>query len=847
MMNERILVFGDSFQNPTGFGVNSKRICWALAKKYDVHHIGIQYYGKKKPVEIEIEGEKRTVTIHPNLPKANVPDGVPDIGYKSIPYLIDGLEPDVFLSINDIHMCSHVSQSLYPKNIKLQVMNLPAKEMKSDFEIQQQLNGLLQKYKEKYLRKTKWVGYCPQDSLPPMKKWEYTYKIMDKVIAYTKFGQKVFKDYFNMDVPYIYHGVDSEVFKPLDTRPDNVKDKFIVGDMNRNQVRKQPIQLIKGFAKFAKGKDDVLLHLQKDWNDLPGYKLEYFVKIYGLQDKLIKPFPRGVNQFIIRNIYNSWDVNMNSSAGEGFGLCLRSSVDILTKKDSKSIKDVTVDDFVMSRDGKFHRVVATTKRKIDSYYKVNITKSRGVECSEEHPFLVTKQTRHQLKGTNGYRKQSLKLVWNNVKNLKPGDFVVTPIPKHKNINRIIDLSKYDSNIMVDNDKIYYKFGYSPNKKWSYDKISKETGYNKSNKSNAQSDVAMFMLSNNMQLPKQKYYNRYITVDDDLLYVLGWYIAEGSCSDSMIDFSLNINEYDIAKKIKSILENKFNCNANIRFKEHKNTCIVTASGKILSKFFRKECGHLAQNKHIPYWIMPDRKKSLKIVRATIDGDGHISYKNHTIAHTTVSKTLAWQLWETLLANKIISNVKERKQSDGFDNCNLIYNIFITGQSFYNYMNIKPKKRTGSHCIIKDEYLLSPVVSIDKINENTMVYDIQVEDTHNFVGNGVLVHNTQIEAGACGKPSISTDYTAMTEIIKGGDYSPRGQLVDKTLYWRQLQNAAGQQAIPDHNQIAKALQKYYDNRKLMKRHGNNMRKWVNKYCTMKKLQHDWTKTIDELLSE
>lgn len=317
MSKEKILIFSDTLQSPTGFGSNTRRIGWALAKKYDVHVLGLQHLGGEQEVKFKIEDEERKVTLHPNKPLSGAN---PDFGFKSLPRYLDELEPEIILSLNDIHMCGHIPQYIYPQSVKLKVFDLPAKTMRSRYSIEQELNGVLQKYKEKYPLKTKWIQYAPIDALPPMRKWGNIYKTADQVVAFCKFGQNTFKHYYNMDVPYIYHGIDSEVFKPVDSRPDNVKGKFIVGDLNRNQIRKRPVQIIKAFAKFAKDKDDVLLHLQKDWNDPNGFNIKHFVDMYGLNNKLIKPLPRGVNRLIIRNIFNSWDVNMNCSSSEGFGL-----------------------------------------------------------------------------------------------------------------------------------------------------------------------------------------------------------------------------------------------------------------------------------------------------------------------------------------------------------------------------------------------------------------------------------------------------------------------------------------------------------------------------------------------
>jgi glycosyltransferase involved in cell wall biosynthesis len=130
-----------------------------------------------------------------------------------------------------------------------------------------------------------------------------------------------------MDVPFIWHGVDSNVFKPMeDNRPKHLEGKFIVGDINRNQPRKQPIRIIEAFSKFAKDKNDVILHMQKDWNDRFGWPLKYFTDLYGVNNKCMRPGKVGMSREEVAKVYNVWDVNLMCTGGEGFGLAFAESM-----------------------------------------------------------------------------------------------------------------------------------------------------------------------------------------------------------------------------------------------------------------------------------------------------------------------------------------------------------------------------------------------------------------------------------------------------------------------------------------------------------------------------------------
>ena len=321
MTGEKVLLVGDSLDSPTGFAINGANISWSLANDFDVHYLGLQSQ-KSTELELDIEGEKRTITHHANLPRSKEKW---DFGTRSLPLLLDKLEPDVLFTINDIQMINHVPDIMCPNSVNLPVIDLPSKKYIGKEALKRKMEGELTRFKEKYPRDCKWIAYCPQDGDPPMNRWSYIYNMADQVVAMSKYGQDVFKKYYNMEVPYIWHGVDSSIFYP-DEKPDNIKNKFVVGNINRNQPRKQPVRTIQSFAKFAKDKDDVLLHMQMDWNDYFGWPIKYFVDLYGVTNKCIKPGSVGMSRSDVAKCYNAWDLNVMATGGEGFGLAFAESM-----------------------------------------------------------------------------------------------------------------------------------------------------------------------------------------------------------------------------------------------------------------------------------------------------------------------------------------------------------------------------------------------------------------------------------------------------------------------------------------------------------------------------------------
>jgi glycosyltransferase involved in cell wall biosynthesis len=204
------------------------------------------------------------------------------------------------------------------------------------------INTYLKAIKEKVQKVLpKIVVYFPVDSLEHNPAWYENFDIVTVPVTYTKFGQWVVNDTNpTLDTRIIPHGVDTDRFFPLfGGDKKEVKNRFFepyaktVGDMsesfvvlnaNRNQPRKKLDITIKGFAKFAKNKPaNVKLYMHTGIVD-SSVSLDTLTSRYGMQDRLIissmKPGIQRVPDSRLNEIYNTCDVGINTSMGEGWGL-----------------------------------------------------------------------------------------------------------------------------------------------------------------------------------------------------------------------------------------------------------------------------------------------------------------------------------------------------------------------------------------------------------------------------------------------------------------------------------------------------------------------------------------------
>jgi len=146
---------------------------------------------------------------------------------------------------------------------------------------------------------------------------------IESVMTYTDYSKKKVEEINpNLDVTAIYHGVAPSVFfKIPDAKASlGVEGLFVVGNNNTNTYRKRLDLFLSGFAKFAKGKNDVKCLIHATNKDI-AYDLPTLVKDFNISDKtILSGSPLDFEK--INMLYNIMDVNVNTSLGEGFGLSL---------------------------------------------------------------------------------------------------------------------------------------------------------------------------------------------------------------------------------------------------------------------------------------------------------------------------------------------------------------------------------------------------------------------------------------------------------------------------------------------------------------------------------------------
>lgn len=153
-------------------------------------------------------------------------------------------------------------------------------------------------------------------------------------IAMSKFGEKEMRK-VGLDPLYIPHGINTDVFKPMDRTearqkwgvPEDVFFAVVVAANKGNPSRKSLDRILKAWAKFTESHPNALLYM----HSLPieahgGWNLINLAASYGVDPdtfRLPDTYRYVMGKYtwdMLAQLYNAADVKIGCSMGEGFGI-----------------------------------------------------------------------------------------------------------------------------------------------------------------------------------------------------------------------------------------------------------------------------------------------------------------------------------------------------------------------------------------------------------------------------------------------------------------------------------------------------------------------------------------------
>ncbi len=224
-------------------------------------------------------------------------------------------------------------------------------------------------------------------------------------------------------------------------------------------------------------------------------------------------------------------------------------------------------------------------------------------------------------------------------------------------------------------------------------------------------------------------------DSEFLWTIGLYLAEGILWDNdnkdgkrgQIGFCLHLKESHYAKKIITIAS-RYGFKSRIEKRPKTNTQVVIINSLPWRKWIDDNCKRGSDTKKLSSRILLMPPSSLtNILTGWLDGDGYMESKGRYVG-TTVSKELAYQM--KLIGSKcgfpsMIRKRKERK--DRLPTWDVTIQKSTPGKTTRGFPH--------------NGLYFTPVIQTETISQfnGGTVYNIEVEETHDYVVDFAIVHN------------------------------------------------------------------------------------------------------------
>ena len=457
-----------------------------------------------------------------------------------------------------------------------------------------------------------------------------------------------------------------------------------------------------------------------------------------------------------------WARNHGILVGPGRG-CEIEGEPIFTSKGIKNIEDVKIGDIVFDCCGNSSAVKEVFKYNIDEdIYEINVNYGGKINFTKDHKFLVSpceyETDKHLLAQGYAFKNKipTNDLEWLPASELKKGDWLVMPIIKSDVVKDIkYDLIQYlpDDDHFFEDGEYLCKMDFSPlvEKKVGINQIKNALGMTKRTVSLRLNDIPH--ITDNETTKKIKNYlkekdidsfidwanlikivkiPRSISLNKDLAYLIGYFIADGWTHNQETVFAYNsLTEENYKNIIIEKLRKVFGNDVNITITVGRGNChIINVNSVIISSFFNDLIkGQSAHTKQIPEAIncSSDGIKEA-FLKGAFDGDG--SYTElYRAKYTTVNKQLAYDIKRILIGLKIPSNVKRAARIDHFTGKEMvIYDVSCpaTDKSceIFPQLHVSPYNPSPSY-YIDDNYIYMRIKSIKEYRYKGNVYDISVD--------------------------------------------------------------------------------------------------------------------------
>jgi pyruvate formate lyase activating enzyme len=234
----------------------------------------------------------------------------------------------------------------------------------------------------------------------------------------------------------------------------------------------------------------------------------------------------------------------------------------------------------------------------------------------------------------------------------------------------------------------------------------------------------------------------IPLDTEMARLLGLYCAEGSvCSDKtrpnshVLNFSFSHMETELADETRGLLHKYLGVETSLVRRTTTLAVVVNKSSAAL--LFKSLAGKGANGKRVPQMLFDAHRPIVQaFLDAYVEGDGH-RYENGKVSVTTVSRQMAYGVaWLALKLGYLPSVYDAAMDEQGF-----IQNRLVK-RSPHQYTVVWYENAKISRKVIETEdFYLVPLRDISFVEYDGDVYNMEVEEEHNYLAGFFLVSNCQ----------------------------------------------------------------------------------------------------------
>lgn len=458
---------------------------------------------------------------------------------------------------------------------------------------------------------------------------------------------------------------------------------------------------------------------------------------------------------IVDKAVNEYDAVLTRS-GRG---CFTKDALVHTKVSLKPISDVEIGDEVIDINGDFKKVINTMSYDIDEEL-IQIKHIFGTDkyyptvCTKDHKIFIHRNNENQ---------------WIEAQDLKKGDFVCVPKTNViENSVEYIDLNNYNIfGFEFDDEYIYEYNPYISNYyKFSPSDIARNIGVGKSlveklangiidnfkRKPDKFKEFMEYIPFNSVEEYREYIKNkrtlkirRFIKNDYMLNQFIGLLYGDGFKAEQKITVGLAINTENhksiINKKIFYSIAERIGLEVYSNKSKSKKLEQISISSKILNEYISKEIfiSKKGKDKQFnPKFFNETIKNQKGILNGLFLSDGSNKDNNReNFDNTSLSLINAYKVLSLNTRHGINSLSVREKHID--------INGYINKESYKlrRSNNIFNSIKISERCIEDDKYWYLPLKEIIFLpKQKTKVYDLTIEDSHSYLINNMIVHNSAV---------------------------------------------------------------------------------------------------------